>query len=192
MTSVLEMVKPLFPPVTVGVDTMLGILPFYHVYGKCILLEPHSVLNTSSIGAVKLMLFPWTVSVPVVIETRFDPEKFCAHVEKYKITLSLIVPPVLVVLARHPGTSPPALHDLTLMETLIVVEKYDLSSLRYFISGAAPLGAALTKQVHALITRHKKNGTLTFLSFSKVVDRLEKLRHDQSKVAILQGKRPYF
>lgn len=35
--------------------------------------------------------------------SRFDPVQFCANIEKYKITIALIVPPVLVVLARHPG-----------------------------------------------------------------------------------------
>jgi 4-coumarate--CoA ligase len=43
------------------------------------------------------------VNVPVVIMTRFDPNSFCATIAKYKITVAPIVPPVLVVLARHAG-----------------------------------------------------------------------------------------
>jgi 4-coumarate--CoA ligase len=42
---------------------------------------------------------------PVVIQQRFDPVQFCANVEKYKIGISLVVPPVLVLLSRHPGKS---------------------------------------------------------------------------------------
>lgn len=42
---------------------------------------------------------------PVVIQQRFDPVQFCANVEKYKIAISLIVPPVLVLLSRHPSKS---------------------------------------------------------------------------------------
>ena len=35
---------------------------------------------------------------------RFDPVQFCANIERYKIQRAFVVPPVLVVLARHPGT----------------------------------------------------------------------------------------
>ncbi|KAF9038747.1 hypothetical protein BJ165DRAFT_1553573 [Panaeolus papilionaceus] len=80
----MDMVKAAFAPVTFGVNNILGIRPFYHIY-----------------GAVKLLLFPLKAGLPVAIMTRFDPLQFC---EKYKITISLIVPPVMVVLARHPGT----------------------------------------------------------------------------------------
>lgn len=52
---------------------------------------------------MKLLHFPFSVGAPVVIMSRFDPVQFCANIEKYKITIALIVPPVLVVLARHPG-----------------------------------------------------------------------------------------
>lgn len=36
MTSVIDIIKPIFPPIKPGEDKMLGILPFYHVYGKFI------------------------------------------------------------------------------------------------------------------------------------------------------------
>lgn len=54
-------------------------------------------------GAVKLLHWPFTLGVPVAIMSHFDPENFCAYVQRYKATISLVVPPVLVVLARHPG-----------------------------------------------------------------------------------------
>ncbi|GLB37767.1 putative AMP-binding enzyme C-terminal domain [Lyophyllum shimeji] len=119
--AVLEIVKTTFPKLSVGTDSVLGILPFYHIY-----------------GAVKLVHFPWTSGTPVVIQPRFDPEKFCAAIERYKITHALIVPPVLVVMARHPA-----------------VDKYDISSLKSLFSGAAPLGAALVKQVTERVQRRK-------------------------------------
>lgn len=65
-----------------------------------------------------------------MISPPFNPEDFCSYIQKYKITGALIVPPVLVVLASHPA-----------------VNKYDLSSLKFFFSGAAPLGAELTARV---------------------------------------------
>ncbi|KAF8070774.1 AMP binding protein [Lyophyllum atratum] len=123
ITSVLQIVQTTFPELNVGNDSVLGILPFYHIY-----------------GAVKLVHFPWTRGTPVIIQPRFDPEKFCASIEKYRITVALIVPPVLVVMARHPA-----------------VDKYDMSSLASLFSGAAPLGAALVKQVTERINR-RKNG----------------------------------
>jgi 4-coumarate--CoA ligase len=39
--------------------------------------------------------------------SRFDPVQFCANIERYKINIALVVPPVLVVLARHPGENSP-------------------------------------------------------------------------------------
>ncbi|KAJ6495728.1 AMP binding protein [Mycena vitilis] len=115
LTTLMDIVAPAFPRLTPDTDSMLGLLPFYHIY-----------------GIVKLVHFPFTQGCPVVISIRFDPEQFCAAVEKYRISISLIVPPVLVVLARHP-----------------VVDKYDLSSLKVLFSGAAPLGQSLVKAVKA-------------------------------------------
>ncbi|KIL68813.1 hypothetical protein M378DRAFT_70443 [Amanita muscaria Koide BX008] len=111
--AVLDLVMPVFPKLTPGVSTILGVLPFYHIY-----------------GLVKLLFLPFACGVPMVVQPRFDPVQFCANIERYKITISLIVPPVLVVLARHPA-----------------VDQYDMSSLEVLFSGAAPLGAALTKAV---------------------------------------------
>ncbi|KAG5642121.1 hypothetical protein DXG03_003592 [Asterophora parasitica] len=113
ITAVLSIVRPTFPKLTLGHDSVLAILPFYHVY-----------------GAVKLVHFPWTCGVPVIIQPRFDPESFLAAIQRYRVTVALIVPPVLVVLARHPA-----------------VDKYDISSLLTLFSGAAPLGPALVQQV---------------------------------------------
>lgn len=54
-------------------------------------------------GAIKLLHFPFTLGCPTIIMPQFDPAKFCAHIERFKITIALVVPPVLVALARHPG-----------------------------------------------------------------------------------------
>lgn len=111
ITSLLTQARPIMP--LYPTDKMLGILPFYHVY-----------------GAVKLVHLPFTMGTPMYIMPRFDPVQFLTNIQKYKITYSLIVPPVLVTLNRHPD-----------------VEKFDLSSLQVLFSGAAPLGAALTQEV---------------------------------------------
>ncbi|KAF8755313.1 AMP-binding enzyme C-terminal domain [Rhizoctonia solani] len=84
MNTVLTICRPAFPGMIPGKDAMLGILPFYHIY-----------------GCVKLVHYPFTVGVPVVISPPFNPDEFCSYIQKYKISGALIVPPVLVVLASH-------------------------------------------------------------------------------------------
>ncbi|KAJ7188623.1 AMP binding protein [Mycena filopes] len=129
ITTLLDIVEPAFPPLKTEVDVMLGILPFYHIYGGTL----GSVLSATSFsfaGVAKLVHFPFICGCPVVIQTRFEPETFCAVIQKYKVTQALVVPPVLVVLARHPA-----------------VDKYDLSSIDVLFSGAAPLGHSLVKAV---------------------------------------------
>lgn len=60
--------------------------------------HPHS-------GVVKLLHFPLHSGTAVVVMPRFDPIAFCTHIEKYKVTIALVVPPMLLVIARHPGQS---------------------------------------------------------------------------------------
>jgi acyl-CoA synthetase (AMP-forming)/AMP-acid ligase II len=59
----------------------------------------------------------------VVSLPRFDLEAFLQAIQDHRATGTIIVPPIALALARHP-----------------VVDRYDLSSLRYIGCGAAPLG----------------------------------------------------
>ncbi|THH08646.1 hypothetical protein EW145_g2565 [Phellinidium pouzarii] len=93
--------------------------------------KPKGVELTVFSGATNLLLLCVLDGVSVVIMTRFEPVVFCKTIERYKITFAFIVPPILVVLSRHPAVS-----------------QYKLSSLRRFLSGAAPLGVGLTKAVN--------------------------------------------
>ena len=77
----------------------------------------------------------------LVVMERFDIEKWCAHVQNYRITFSYVVPPVVLLLSKHP-----------------VVDKYDLSSLRMMNSGAAPLTHELVEAVYARIKCGIKQG----------------------------------
>jgi len=61
--------------------------------------------------------------IPLVVMAKFDLEQFLRVIQTYRISLAHIVPPIIIALAKHP-----------------VVDKFDLSSLRQIISGAAPLG----------------------------------------------------
>lgn len=63
-----------------------------------------------------------------VVLPKFSIEAFCSTVQKYKITFVFVVPPMVLLLAKH--------------ECVI---KYDLSSVRMMNSGAAPLTRALVE-----------------------------------------------
>lgn len=100
-------------------------------------------------GAVKLLHFPLLTGTPVVVMPKFDPEVYCSSIQRYKVTISLVVPPMLLVLGRHPGTPPPFSYlplfffaDDSLL-FWVATSKYDLSTLKLLFSGAAPLGSVL-------------------------------------------------
>ncbi len=93
-------------------DVSLAVLPFFHIYGMVVV----QMLVLAQGGTL--------VTMP-----RFDMEEFLGTVQKYRITLAPLVPPIVLGLAKHP-----------------VVDKYDLSSLRIIFCGAAPLGEAVAKE----------------------------------------------
>jgi acyl-coenzyme A synthetase/AMP-(fatty) acid ligase len=73
--------------------------------------------------------------------SKFDIETFCATIENEKITFAYLVPPVLLLIAKHPS-----------------IDKYDLSSLRMCNSGAAPLTKELVGQVNKRLRLPIKQG----------------------------------
>lgn len=101
LVSVMEILRPAWPIPTPCLtpslpgdtkgprpDVFFGSLPYYHIY-----------------GAIKLLLFPLSLGTPAVVMAGFDPVQFCQAVERYRATIVLVVPPMLVVLARHEGMS---------------------------------------------------------------------------------------
>ena len=92
-------------------STVLGLLPFFHIYGM------QATLTSSLYQGARVVIYP-----------KFDPTLFLSTIEKYSVHLAHLVPPIILFLAKHPD-----------------VGKYDLSSLRHIISGAAPLGSDLSK-----------------------------------------------
>lgn len=75
------------------------------------------------------------------IMQKFDLELLCQVIQESKITLAYVVPPVVLLLAKHP-----------------VVDKYDLSSLRMLHSSAAPLTNDLVEMVHKRLKVPIKQG----------------------------------
>src|SRR5438093_6002859 len=92
-------------------DTLLCVLPLFHIYGLVVVLN------------MGLHLGATIVTMP-----RFDLEQFLGLIQKYRVTLSHIVPPIVLKLAKDP-----------------IIDVYDLSSLKMIFSGAAPLGADLSQ-----------------------------------------------
>lgn len=72
-------------------------------------------------------------ATPSVIMPRFYPEQFFEVVQKFRVTFAFVVPPILLALAQS--------H---------LVNKYDISSIRSFASGAAYLSKELCKMVHEM------------------------------------------
>ncbi|WLQ41495.1 4-coumarate--CoA ligase family protein [Streptomyces laculatispora] len=77
-------------------------------------------------GLTALMNAPLRTGATVVVLPRFDLAQFLAAIEKHRITGLYVAPPIVLALAKHP-----------------VVDRYDLSSLEYIVSSAAPLDAEL-------------------------------------------------
>ncbi|WP_328829971.1 MULTISPECIES: 4-coumarate--CoA ligase family protein [unclassified Streptomyces] len=77
-------------------------------------------------GLTALMNAPLRQGAAVVVLPRFDLEPFLAAIENHRITGLYVAPPIVLALAKHPA-----------------VAQYDLSSLKYIISAAAPLDAHL-------------------------------------------------
>ncbi|MBM4794052.1 4-coumarate--CoA ligase family protein [Streptomyces sioyaensis] len=77
-------------------------------------------------GLTALMNAPLRQGATVVVLPRFDLRQFLAAIEQHRITAVYVAPPIVLALAKHP-----------------LVADYDLSSLRYLVSAAAPLDAEL-------------------------------------------------
>ncbi|KAG6006518.1 hypothetical protein E4U21_006972, partial [Claviceps maximensis] len=66
----------------------------------------------------------------MIVMPKFDIEKACQLIEKHGITFLYVPPPIILALGKHP-----------------VVDKYDMKSVRWINSGAAPLGVDLVEAV---------------------------------------------
>ena len=79
--------------------------------------------------------------LPLVVMERFDLSHFCNSIQTHKITYAYCVPPVILLLAKHP-----------------IVANYDLTSLRMLNSGAAPLTRDLVEAVYKRLKVPIKQG----------------------------------
>ena len=66
-------------------DSILAVLPFFHIYGMTVLL------NAALHARARLVIMP-----------SFDLTEFVANIAEYRCTIAFIAPPVAVALAKHP------------------------------------------------------------------------------------------
>jgi len=96
-------------------DVVLCVLPLFHIYS----------LNT-------VLLCSLRVGAAVLIMPEFDIVKLAELVEKHKVSVAPLVPPIVLAIAKNRQ-----------------LEQYDMSSIRMIISGAAPVGKELEDSVRA-------------------------------------------
>ncbi|KIV78442.1 hypothetical protein PV11_10162 [Exophiala sideris] len=105
-------------------DRYVGFLPMYHIYGLAV-----------------SVLAPIYRGLTMHIMQKFELERLCQIIQDSKITVVYIVPPVVLLLAKHPA-----------------VAKYDLSSVRMLHSSAAPLTKDLVDMVYKRLKVPIKQG----------------------------------
>jgi 4-coumarate--CoA ligase len=88
-------------------DVLLGVLPYYHIFGMRHHCHITSVFADARKGVVMLLFYPLFCGFPVAIMPKFDPEQFCQAIERYRVTAGYVVPPILLLLAHHPGEPRP-------------------------------------------------------------------------------------
>lgn len=66
-------------------DTVLGVLPFFHIYGMTV------IMNLGLYRGVTIVTMP-----------RFDLEQCLGLCEKYGVTFANVVPPIVLAFAKHP------------------------------------------------------------------------------------------
>lgn len=76
-----------------------------------------------------------------VVVSKFDLEQACRLIQDHRLTFVYVPPPIVLALSKHP-----------------VVDKYDLSSLRFINSAAAPVSQDLVDQVWERIHVGVKQG----------------------------------
>jgi acyl-CoA synthetase (AMP-forming)/AMP-acid ligase II len=88
-------------------EKIMAFLPFFHIYGMTV------IMNQGLYQGATLVSMP-----------RFELEPCLQAVQDHRVTRFFLVPPIVVLLAKHPA-----------------IDKYDLSSVERAFSGAAPLDA---------------------------------------------------
>jgi acyl-CoA synthetase (AMP-forming)/AMP-acid ligase II len=96
-------------------DVLIAALPFFHIAGLAVVL-----------------LLALSRGTTLVVLPRFDMELFLQAMQKYRVTTAVLVPPIMLGLAKSP-----------------LVSQYQLPALRQILGGAAPLSAEIEQACKA-------------------------------------------
>ncbi|KAM6501710.1 phenylacetyl-CoA ligase [Amanita muscaria] len=96
-------------------DVCTGVVPLYHIYG--VIFSLHFAIHTKA---------------TIVLAQKFDFGKMLASIRQYRISHLLIVPPMAILISKHPAA-----------------QKADLSSIKFCLIGGAPVSAELSKRILA-------------------------------------------
>lgn len=96
-------------------DVILCVLPLFHIYS----------LNS-------VLLCGLRTGATILILPKFEIASLLQLVQKYRVSIAPVVPPIVLAIAKSPD-----------------LDKYDLSSIRVLKSGGAPLGKELEDTVRA-------------------------------------------
>lgn len=66
-------------------DTLIGVLPLYHIYGMTV-----------------LMCYALVQQSELVLMSKFEPTAFLDAMSKYGVSVGFLVPPIILFLAKHP------------------------------------------------------------------------------------------
>ena len=94
-------------------DAVLAAMPFFHIYGMVV------IMGLALAQGATLVTMP-----------RFDFQEFLGLIQKYRLTVLPIVPPIVLAMVKSPAVS-----------------QVDLSSVRLVFSGAAPLGEDIAREL---------------------------------------------
>ncbi|KAI1616255.1 hypothetical protein EDD36DRAFT_130954 [Exophiala viscosa] len=103
---------------SVAARRSLCVIPLYHALG--------------------LMYYSFTApkwGIQTFLMERYNLSDMLDHIQSFKITELLLVPPILVAMAKHPSVRDGS---------------YDISSVRKVVAGAAPIGMEVTQQFEEL------------------------------------------
>jgi 4-coumarate--CoA ligase len=81
-------------------------------------------------GQLWCMVMAIKLNIPIYVMKQFNFEPFLQYIQKYKITNLQTAPPILVMLSKRPE-----------------VAKYDISSVKHALCGAAPLSRELQNDI---------------------------------------------
>lgn len=143
-------------------DVSLGVLPFYHIYAMVVLLHVTTFLGVSGRFRPRErgLCTDRCVQHTLVVVPKFDFNAFLSSLDKYTVTHLWIVPPVVVLISKHPASS-----------------RARYKHIRYCMAGAAPISAELAAQLNAMLPDDAAVGQGYGMTESSTVITMQPLAH---------------